>query len=80
MATIQVRNIPDDVHRRFRERAAAAGMSLQELLHAELCAAARRKTPAEVVADVERRLREEGAEGFSTISSVSFIRSDRDER
>jgi hypothetical protein len=44
-----------------------------------MCAAARPKTPAEVVADVERRLREEGAEGFSTFSSVSFIRSDRDE-
>jgi plasmid stability protein len=80
MATIQIRNIPEDVHRRFRERAAAAGMSLQEFLHAELCASARRKTPAEVVADVERRLREDGSEGFSTVSSVSFVRSDRADR
>jgi plasmid stability protein len=77
MATIQIRNIPDDVHQRFRERAAAAGMSLQEYLLAELCQIARRRTPAELVRDLERRRRELGHAGFSEVSSVEFVRSDR---
>ena len=80
MATIQIRNIPDDVHQRFRERAAAAGMSLQEYLLAELCHAARRRTPSEIVEDVERRRRELGRAGFSEVSSVDFVRSDRSSR
>ena len=80
MATIQIRNIPDDVHQRFRERAAAAGMSLQEYLLAELCRSARRRTPAEIVADVERRRLELGRAGFAEVSSVDFVRGDRASR
>jgi antitoxin FitA len=37
MATmIQVRNVPDDVHRRLKARAALAGMSLSDYILAEL--------------------------------------------
>jgi antitoxin FitA len=78
MATIQIRNIPDDVHRKYRIRAAAAGMSLQEYLRKELIENAKRKTPAEIVAEVEEEMRTTGTDGFAGGSSVDIIRADRD--
>lgn len=33
---IQIRNVPDDLHRRLKERAAKAGMSLSEYLLSEM--------------------------------------------
>jgi plasmid stability protein len=77
MATIQVRDVPEDVHRTFRRRAAEAGMSLQELLLGELTRAARRRTPAEVMAEVERRMADEGADGYATVSAADIVGRDR---
>ncbi|MDQ3306508.1 MAG: hypothetical protein M3535_11155 [Actinomycetota bacterium] len=77
MATIQVRDVPDEVHRTFRRRAAEAGMSLQEFLLAELTRAARRRTPAEVVAEVERRMADDDADGYTRASSADVLRRDR---
>jgi len=77
MATIQIRDVPEDVHRTYRQRAAGAGMSLQEYLLAELTHHARTLTPSEVVAEVEGRLRVEGSEGFAIKSSARMIRGDR---
>lgn len=78
MATIQVRDVPDDVHRVYTQRAALAGMSLQEYLRAELTRSARTRTPAELVAETTQRLAVEGHDGFATISSASVLRADRD--
>lgn len=78
MATIQIRNVPDDVHRVYQLRAAAAGMSLQEYLRAELSRNARLRTPAELVAEVEHRLRGEGSHGFATVSAHGVVRADRE--
>ena len=36
MKTLQIRHVPDDVHRRLKARAAEEGMSLSELALAEL--------------------------------------------
>lgn len=80
MATIQIRDVPDDVHRVHRRRAAEAGMSLQEFLLSELVDSARAPTPAEIVADVDRQLRATGGEGFGATSSADLIRDDRDRR
>ena len=33
---IQIRNVPDDIHRELKVRAARAGMSLSDFLNAEL--------------------------------------------
>lgn len=77
MATIQIRNIPESVHRIYRSRAAAAGLSLQEYLRLDLVRQASLMTPAEVVAEVEEDLRRDGTEGFSRGSSVDLIRADR---
>lgn len=57
MATIQIRNVPEGVHRSYQIRAAAAGMSVQEYLLAELERNAALRTPAELVAETESRLR-----------------------
>jgi plasmid stability protein len=45
---IQIRHVPDAVHRRLRSRAALAGMSLSDYLRRELEAAAERLTPTEL--------------------------------
>jgi plasmid stability protein len=78
MATIQIRNVPEDVHRTYRKRAAAAGMSLQEYLLGELTRAAVMRSPADLVAEVERRIDTEGPEGFASVSSADHIRADRE--
>jgi plasmid stability protein len=77
MATIQIREVPEDVHRTYRERAARAGQSLQEYLLSELTRNARTLMPSEVVAEVEARLRVEGPNGFATRSSARIIRRER---
>lgn len=77
MATIQIRGVPDTVHRVYRARAAAAGMSLQEYLLADLERNAALRGPAELVAEVEERMRTEAGEGFARVSSADVIRADR---
>ena len=77
MATIQIRNVPEAVHRVYQARAAAAGMSLQEYLLAELIRNAALRTPAELVAEVEARMRIENADGFVHTSSAAVVRADR---
>ena len=78
MATIQVRNIPEDVHRVYRMRAAVAGQSLQEYLRSHLIEFASTATPAEIVAEVRREIEIEGPEGFATTSAAEIIRQDRE--
>lgn len=78
MATIQVRNVPEDVHRTFQSRAQAAGKSLQEYLLAELTEAAHRRSPAELVAEVEQQIQLHGDNGLARHTSARFIREDRE--
>lgn len=78
MATIQIRDVPDDVHAEYRSRAAAAGMSLQEYLKAELIDGARLRSPAQIAAEVAADLRARGDGGFSAESSAGWIRAERE--
>lgn len=55
VATVQIKNVPEDVHRVLRRRAAHAGQSLQEYLLVELTAAARTATLEEVFDEVGRQ-------------------------
>jgi plasmid stability protein len=77
VATIQIRNVPEAVHRTYQSRAAAAGMSLQEYLLAELVRTAALRTPADLVDEIAERLRTEGPEGFSRVSAAEVVRADR---
>lgn len=78
MATIQIRNVPEEVHRTFQVRAAAAGQSLQEYLLAHLVEHASMATPAEIVAEARRRKALAGGIGYPTYPSAEIIREDRE--
>jgi hypothetical protein len=45
---IQLRNVPDELHRKLKARAAANGQTLSDYLIAEVRASAERSTPAEI--------------------------------
>jgi len=55
MKALQIRNVPDDVHRRLKARAALAGMSLSELALAELRRSLEWPTRAELLERVAAR-------------------------
>ena len=54
---IQLRNVPDSLHRSLKARAAMAGMSLSEYLLAEIREVAERPTVSELRERLERRER-----------------------
>jgi hypothetical protein len=53
--TIQIRNVPDSLHRKLKARAAMAGMSLSAFLLAEIRTLAERPTIAELRERLHRR-------------------------
>jgi len=55
MANVQIRDVPDDVHRELRARAAAAGISLSEFLRGELKRVAARPPVSAVLERAETR-------------------------
>jgi plasmid stability protein len=74
MANVQVRDVPDHVHRRLKAQAAMGGQSLNEFLVARLADIAR--TPS--VAELAERIRRRGP--YDGPSSAELIRSERDAR
>ena len=80
MPTIQIRDVPEDVHAVYRARAAAAGLSLQEYLRKELEEGARLRSPGAVAAEVLRERRIRGDDGYSRKSTAGLIRADRNAR
>lgn len=76
MPSIQVKDVPDDVHQTMRRRASENGMSLQEYLLARLIADARQPTLEEVLADAGGH-----TGGVAPLAqAASVIRADRDAR
>ena len=71
-AMIQIRNVPDDLHRRLKARAAMAGMSLSDYLLKEINAVAARPTMEEMRARLATRSRVEPSE--STADIIRAIR------
>jgi plasmid stability protein len=71
--TIQVRNVPDDVHRVLRSRAAAAGVSLSDYALGELERVARHPPVADLLARARSR-----AGGASAEAIVAAVRDGRD--
>jgi plasmid stability protein len=55
LRTIQLRNVPDALHRTLKARAAAAGMSLSDYLLAEIREVAERPTLTELQHRMQRR-------------------------
>jgi plasmid stability protein len=56
---VQIRDLPEPVHRKLKARAAASGTSLSEYLRALLAREAARPTPQELAARIEARGRAE---------------------
>jgi plasmid stability protein len=72
---IQVRNVPDDVHRTLKIRAAAAGMSLSDYVKRDLEESASRPSIEEIDARVARR----GRTGLRTATVLSALRDVRED-
>lgn len=72
---LQVRNVPEDVHRQLKARAAVEGMSLSDLALAELRRSLERPTRRELIERVRGRERAEIEE-----SSTEAVRAERDVR
>ena len=74
-ATIQLRNVPDALHRRLKSRAALAGMPLSDYLLNQLRAVADRPTIEELRARLERLL------PFTlSVTPAQAVRAERDRR
>ncbi|MCA1682985.1 MAG: hypothetical protein LC685_03180 [Actinobacteria bacterium] len=70
---VQIRDVPEEVHRALKARAAASGVSLSEYARSVLARAAVRPTPAELAARIAARGSAEPAR-----PSEETIRSIRD--
>lgn len=56
VATIQIRDVPDDVYETLRERARRAGQSLQAYMRDQIVAQGSRPTSRELLDEWEREL------------------------
>lgn len=56
MATVQIRDIPEDVYETIRKRARAAGQSIQAYMREQVIDLATRRTKEEALAAVEATL------------------------
>lgn len=72
---IQIRNVPDTVHRRLKARAAMAGMSLSEYLLNEIRIVAERPTLEEMLARLATR-----STPVLKESPTETLRAERDSR
>ena len=76
MATmIQIRNVPDGLHRRLKSRAALAGMSLSDYLLSEIRQVAERPTLDELRERLGRR-----PATSPSVSPAQAVRAERDRR
>ncbi|MEB3049889.1 hypothetical protein KV112_09110 [Mycolicibacter sp. MYC123] len=73
MSTIQIRDVPEDVHSALRSKAAVAGLSLSEYLLREAIRVAERPAIADVLRRNERR-----GWGVGPGEAVAVLRQIRD--
>jgi plasmid stability protein len=72
---IQIRNVPDNLHRKLKSRAALAGMSLSDYLLKQIRASAVQPTLEELAERLRTR-----SSVTPSISSADAIRAERDSR
>ncbi len=72
---IQIRNVPDTLHRRLKSRAALAGMSLSDYLLQQIREVAERPTIEEMRARLAQR-----SPVLVSVDPVRAIRAERDSR
>ena len=74
MKMIQIRNVPDDLHRALKARAAQEGSTLSDYILAELPRLAEKPTPEQVLARIRQRSPVGGP------PAAELIRAERDAR
>ena len=72
---IQIRNVPDTLHRRLKSRAALAGMSLSDYLLNELREVAERPTMSELQARLQTR-----STVTPSVAPADAVRAERETR
>ncbi|MGO9085405.1 MAG: FitA-like ribbon-helix-helix domain-containing protein [Candidatus Sulfotelmatobacter sp.] len=72
---IQLRNVPDELHRRLKARAATAGMSLSDYLLSEIKEVAERPT----LAEMRERLHQRKSVSLR-LDTARMIREEREAR
>lgn len=77
MATIQVREIPEDLYEVLRRRARRAGQSLQAYMRDQVVALAQRPTKDEAIRQIEGVLERLGGDGPSAASITSDVAAER---
>jgi len=70
---IQIRNVPDDLHRELKMRAVAAGMTMSDYIKKELSRANEKDSWEEIFARAKAR----GPSGMTTQEVVDIIREHR---
>jgi plasmid stability protein len=73
--TVQIRNVPDDLHCTLRARAAQAGLSLSDYLRKQLRRLADRPTREALIERVSRR-----KPVRTPVSSADAVRAERERR
>jgi hypothetical protein len=77
MATIQVREIPEDLYEVLRRRARRAGQSLQAYMHDQVVALAGRPTKEEAIEEIEAVLSRAGGEEPAAASIADDLAAER---
>ncbi len=72
---IQMRNVPDDLHRKLKARAAMAGMSLSDYLLREVRYIAEKPTIEEILKRIEA-----AGPVVTRITSAQAVREEREKR
>lgn len=78
MATIQIKHVPDEVHRKLRTRAANSGKSLQQYMLDMACRQADIVTMEEMIARKRTEAIAYGEVDLDPDLIVEIIRADRD--
>jgi hypothetical protein len=73
MKLLQIRNIPDELHRSLKERAAREGTTMSELVLRELPRVAHRPSPQQVL----DRIKQRGPVGGAPAAELIGVERDR---
>ena len=78
MATIQIRDVPDDVHDYFQQQARACGQSLQAYMRDRAVEWARQRARrAAVLAELEEIMEKDGGAGITRQQILDDLDADR---
>ncbi|WP_073480483.1 FitA-like ribbon-helix-helix domain-containing protein [Streptoalloteichus hindustanus] len=77
MATIQIRDVPEEAYEVIRQRARAAGQSIQSYMREQVIEMARQRTKQEVLAEIEAALAEERPRNVTAESLAAHVAAER---